>query len=266
VVAGAVAAGIARSEGPTLLLDLGTNGEAMIAAGGDLLAASAAAGPAFEGAGLSSGLPAVPGAIESAWLDAGELHVRAIGDEKPLGICGSGLLDLLAALLEAGALDRGGRLRPEGPLAARVHESAAGTHVDVADGVALTQLDVRAAQLAKAAVQVAVDVLVAEAGLGAADVREVVVAGAFGSHLRPASLAAIGVIPPAWVERVALAGNGALAGAEAMLVSSAARREAERVAGTVRTLPLAERPDFQERFLAALDFPSPATSGTARPA
>lgn len=255
-VAAVVATGLAEREGATLLLDLGTNGEAVLASRSGMVAASAAAGPAFEGGGIACGMRAEPGAIERAWFDGTDLCVGTVRDVRALGICGTGLLDITASLLTAGAIDASGRMRAEGPLARLVRETPEGLVFDVADGVTLSQNDVRQVQLAKAAVEVAVEVLLSESGLGYDDVREVLVAGGFGAHLRPASLVALGIIPASWAERVTAVGNAALAGASAMLVSSAARSDAERVARAVRTVPLAERFDFQPRFITALEFPS----------
>ena len=255
-VAGLLATGLAQRSDDALLVDLGTNGEVVLVSGGDIYAASAAAGPAFEGYGLTSGMRAEPGAIEAVWLDGDVLGVRTIGGERPRGLCGSGLVDLLALLLATGALDSSGRLRLEGPLAARVVETPGGRVFEVSSDVLLTQQDIRQAQLAKAAVQVAIEAVLVEAGRSVETVAEVLVAGGFGSHLRPASLAAVGVVPGAWTERVTLAGNAALAGASAMLLSSAARREADDLAKRVHTVDLAGRPDFQMRFIAALAFPA----------
>jgi uncharacterized 2Fe-2S/4Fe-4S cluster protein (DUF4445 family) len=257
-VAGLLGSGLAGRRDDALLVDLGTNGEVVLVSGGSIYAASAAAGPAFEGYGLRSGMRAEPGAIEAVWLDGDELGLRTVGGDRPRGLCGSGLVDLLALLLATGALDVSGRLQPEGPLAARVVETATGRAFELSSDVLLTQQDVRQAQLAKAAVQVAIEMVLAEAGRPAETVAEVLVAGGFGSHLRPASLAAVGVVPRAWSERVTLAGNAALAGASAMLLSSAARREADSLAARVHTVDLAGRPDFQRRFIAALAFPSAA--------
>ena len=252
-LAGVLATELTSRGAPTLLIDLGTNGEVVLAADGRLLAASAAAGPAFEGAGLSSGMGAEPGAIERVWLDEG-LGYSTIADEPARGLCGSGLIDLLAVLLDAGALDESGRLHMSGPLAPRMREDAEGRRVVLSGEVGLTQKDVRAAQLAKAAVQVAVEVVLSEAGLGDDDVGDVLVAGGFGSRARPTALATLGVIPASWVERVTFAGNTALAGAARLLLSSAARRESERIATLTKAVPLAERSDFPARFLDALEF------------
>ena len=256
-VAGLLAWGLVERADDVLLVDLGTNGEVVLVSRGEIYAASAAAGPAFEGFGLTSGMRAEPGAIEAVWLDGDVLGLRTIGGDRPRGLCGSGLIDLLALLLTTGALDPSGRLQPEGPLAARVADFPGGRVFEVSSDVLLTQQDVRQAQLAKAAVQVAIEMVLAEAGRSVGTVGEVLVAGGFGSHLRPASLAAMGVVPEAWTSRTTLAGNAALAGASVMLLSSAARHEADELAKRVRTIELAGRSDFQARFIAALAFPHP---------
>jgi uncharacterized 2Fe-2S/4Fe-4S cluster protein (DUF4445 family) len=260
-VAALIATGLDGRKRDTVLVDLGTNGEVVLASKGQLCAASAAAGPAFEAYGLSSGMRAEPGAIETVWLDGDVLGIRTVGEQRPRGLCGSGLIDLLALLLDTGALDATGRLQPEGPLATRVVETPAGRAFEVASGVTLTQQDVRQAQLAKGAVQAAIATVLDEAGRPAEGVAEILVAGGFGSHLRPASLAAIGVVPLDWAERVTLAGNAALSGASAMLLSSVARREADSLARRVRTVVLAGRPEFRERFVASLEFPQPDAEG-----
>ncbi len=256
-IAGLLATGLASRPDDALLVDLGTNGEVVLVSGGSIYAASAAAGPAFEGYGLTSGMRAESGAIEAVWLDGDVLGIRTIDGQRPRGLCGSGLIDLLAVLLRTRALDVSGRLQPEGPLASRVVETPGGRVFEVSSDVLLTQQDVRQAQLAKAAVQVAIEMVLAEAGRPADGVAEVLVAGGFGSSLRPASLAAVGVVPHAWTGRVTLAGNAALAGASAMLLSGASRREADALARRVRTVDLAGDPDFQRRFIAALSFPAP---------
>jgi uncharacterized 2Fe-2S/4Fe-4S cluster protein (DUF4445 family) len=254
-LAGLIATRLDGRTDDAILLDLGTNGEVVLVSQGGLFAASAAAGPAFEGYGLTDGMRAEPGAIETVWLAGDEFGEGTVGDERPKGLCGSGLIDLLAVLLSSGALDSSGRLQMEGPLAARVTDVAEGRVFEVASDVVLTQNDVRQAQLAKGAVQAAIESVLIAAGRGPGDVREVLVAGGFGSHLRPASLAAVGIVPPEWAERVTLAGNAALAGASAMLLSGRVRENASRLAASVRTVALAQDPDFQRRFIQALAFP-----------
>ena len=261
VVAGVLATRLDAAERPTLYVDLGTNGEIVLAVPGrPLLAASAAAGPALEGAGIERGMRAEPGAIERVWLDeAGDLALATVGGFPPVGICGSGALDLLAAMLEAGALAADGRIAGEvaGPLASRVAERD-GVRLFVVDehsGVALSQHDVRQLQLAKGAVRAAIDLVLAEAGLAPEAVAEVLVAGGFGLHVDGAALERIGMVPTGWGERLTFLGNAAKEGGRRALVDSGSRLRARDIARSIRPLSLAEHPAFQSHFLGALDFP-----------
>jgi uncharacterized 2Fe-2S/4Fe-4S cluster protein (DUF4445 family) len=256
-VAGALASGLGDREDGVLLIDLGTNGELVLRTAGRTLAASAAAGPAFEGVEISSGMRAEDGAIDRVAYRDGALIVSTIGGAAPVGVCGTGLIDAVAAMLEAGALDPTGRLRAEGPLAANVVETGDGAAFVLAPSVELTQHDVRALQLAKGAVATALEILLEEAGVASEAVSDVIVAGAFGSGADVGSLVRIGALPAMWLERVRFAGNAALAGSERMLLDPAARELAREFARDARAVPLASRPDFQARFLAALDFPAP---------
>ncbi|MDI6843063.1 MAG: ASKHA domain-containing protein [Anaerosomatales bacterium] len=258
-IAGLVAARLDSASDPRLFVDLGTNAEVVLWTGGCWLAASAAAGPALEGAGLSCGMRAVPGAIEAATLEEGDLRLETIGGAEPTGLCGSGALSLAAALLDAGILDASGRMRESaGRLGSRVVErdGQRAFVLDDAGALLFTQKDVRAVQLAKGAVRAAVELLLAEAGLAALDVAEVLVAGGFGRRLDGAALARTGTLPGVWRERLRFVGNAALEGARAALVSSTARAEAERLARRIVTLDLASDPRFQRRFVESLDFPS----------
>ena len=262
VVAGVLATRLDEAERPTLYMDLGTNGEIVLSVPGrPLLAASAAAGPALEGAGIERGMRAEPGAIERVWLDeAGDLVLATVGGFPPVGICGSGVLDLLAVMLDTGALAADGRIAGEvaGPLATRVAERD-GVRVFVVDehsGVALSQHDVRQLQLAKGAVRAAIDLVLAEAALAPDAVAEVLVAGGFGLHVDGAALERIGMVPDGWGERLTFLGNAAKEGARVALLDSGARRRADDIARSIRTLSLAEHPEFQSHFLGALDFPS----------
>ncbi len=256
VVAGMVATHFATREYPTLLLDLGTNGELVLRVGDTTVATSAAAGPAFEGMSISDGMRAEPGAIERVSLEGGDLRVETVAGGLARGLCGSGLLDTVAVLLDAGVIDATGLMSAAGPLAGRVSASEAGVRFEVAPGVHLTQQDVRQVQLAKGAVVVATDILLEEAGVAAGEIREVLIGGGFGSRLRPASLVRLGIVAAEWAGRITFCGNTALAGASAMLLDKAALRDAALVATGVRTIPLATRPDFERRFLAALGFPT----------
>ncbi len=260
IVAGLLATQPSAEEGPVVFMDLGTNGEIVLVTADGMTAASAAAGPALEGAGIESGMRAEPGAVERVWLDEGDLVIATIGGFPPVGVCGSGALDLLAAMLDAHVLDASGRMLDEAPGAIgwRVfeHGDVRAFVIDADAGILLTQKDVRQLQLAKGAVRTALDLLLAEAGVAPCDVAHVLVAGGFGLHIDGASLARIGMIPPEWAEKLTFVGNTSKEGARAALVSSSTRRTAEEIATSVRTLSLAEHPDFQTRYIASLDFPA----------
>jgi len=258
ITAGMLAAALADRVTATLYVDLGTNGEIVLAARGNLLAASTAAGPALEGASIECGMRAEPGAIEQVELVDGALRFRVIGERRPAGICGSGLLDLVAALLDAGVLDASGRLVDSvgHPLRERLteREGVRAFVVDSGADIVLTQRDIRQVQLALGAVRAGIEILLAEAPLEPSAVASVVIAGGFGYHVRTSSLVGVGLFPPAWLDRITFEGNAALTGARMMLLGTAAREKARTVAERVRTLDLAAHPGFQQRFLDALNF------------
>jgi len=264
-VAAVLATGLDVSERPRLLIDLGTNTEVVLGSRDGLICTSAAAGPAFEGAVIAYGMRAVPGAIDRVSLAGDDLEISVIGDEQPVGLCGSGLIDAVAALLQAGVLEPSGRIRERGELTA-LPASLRDRVVDAADGrrvrlggsderpVFLTAADVRELQLVKASIAAAVQLLLERSGTRAEDVAAVYLAGAFGGTIREASARAIGLLPlpDAPVEFV---GNAAGAGARLALVDRRARARAERIAALARVVELATDPAYHEAFVAALAFP-----------
>ncbi|MBE0476042.1 MAG: DUF4445 domain-containing protein [Coriobacteriia bacterium] len=254
LTAGLLATGLAGRDETAVLVDLGTNGEMLLRAPGVMIATSAAAGPALEGATVSCGMRAEAGAIERVEWASGDLAFTTIAEERPAGLCGSGLLDLVAVLLEAGALDSSGRLAPApgGALGRRVTEAGGRTAIRLAGGTLLTQGDVRQVQLAKGAVRAGLDLLLAEARVDAGEIARVLVAGGFGLHVRPSALTRMGLLPAVWEDRVVFAGNTALSGALRALLSASARAEADALASSVRTLDPAAHPEFQRRFIERL--------------
>lgn len=255
--AAALLAILALDEGaPLLLVDLGTNAEIALMDGERLVVASAAAGPAFEGGGVSCGGPAVPGAIEHVELDgAARLQASVIGGGEPTHLSGSGVVSLVALLRESGHLDADGRLREEGPLASRFARDDAGVlgvRIDDAASrpVVFTQLDVRAVQLAKAAVRVAVDAVL-DAWQGSAE-PATRIAGAFGSALRVRDLVMLGVLPASLAGRAESVGNAALDGAALVALEPALAEAARGLAGRARHIDLAQDPGFAHRLLAAI--------------
>ncbi len=268
-VAAVVAAGLDRAEAPTLLIDLGTNSEVVLSAPEGLLCTSASAGPAFEGATIHHGMRAVPGAIERLQVAAdGTARVETVGGEAPVGLCGSGLIDAVAELVRVGVVEVSGRVRTpdelEGWCAADLCRSVqaapdAGRAVRLAGrgdrAVLLTARDIRELQLVKGSIAAAVSLLLGEAGLEAESLDEVLIAGAFGSHIHVASARAIGLVPPLASGRVRPVGNAAGAGARLALVDRRARQRVEEAAARASFVELAERPDYQVAFVEALPFP-----------
>lgn len=252
IVAGMLAAGMREGAEPTLLIDIGTNGEIALAAGGRLHACSTAAGPAFEGAHISCGMGGVEGAINWAALD-GCLRFGTIGNAKPAGICGSGLIDLVSGLLDCGAIDDTGRL--DGDAAPSWLPVEGGKIVlDAEAGIHITGRDIREVQLAKGAIAAGVEVLAREAGVKLGDIAHVYLAGGFGSYMDKRSAARIGLIPSELADRTVAIGNSSGAGAKAALLSGEAMAEAERLARAVRYVELSARPDFQDLFMDKMMF------------
>lgn len=256
-VAGILSTHLLDHAGTVMLVDIGTNGEVVLkTSAGNLFATSAAAGPAFEGAGIRFGMAAESGAIEHAWLEDGELGTRVVGDGTPRGICGSGLVDLVAALLDGGTLDRSGSLHADvGALGQRVVERDGILALSVVDDVILTQHDVRQVQLAKGAIRAAAEMLVDRAGIATREVDAVLVGGGFGSSLSGASLTRIGLLPCEWGPRTAFVGEVSLRGAARWLTDDQARVAAAELVDDVTVVDLAAEQGFQELFVSRLDFP-----------
>ena len=231
-----------------MLIDVGTNGEIVIKKGGEYVAASTPAGPAFEGVGLHSGMMAVDGAIERIRVkEGGEPEYSVIGGGEAKGICGSGYIDLLAELLRAGLLSRDGRL-VRGP---RVREldGVLAYVIDEGRGIALTQQDVRKLQLAIGAVKLTARFLMKMTGVSAEDLEKVVVAGDFGYHLDARNAMEVGLLPMVDENTVEYVGNGSLTGAELYMVSQDYRRLALELAAECRVL---DAPRDTRSFIAEL--------------
>lgn len=243
-----------------LFADLGTNGEMALVSDGELICCATATGPAFEGANISQGMQARDGAIVSCRFEGGAFRISSLGNAEPVGVCGSGLIDALAACLEAGLVDETGRmLAPDELPADRAHLAALRggkpvVRLTPTGTVALTQKDVRALQLAKAAVSAGISCLLDEAGLAVDQIDEFVIGGAFGAHLRPAAAAAIGLFPKELLPKVRLVGNCAGAGACAALLSHEARERMEAVARAARYVELSLDEGFSEAYIDAMEF------------
>ena len=231
-----------------LVMDIGTNTEISLIHGGRIWSASAPSGPALEGGHIGCGMRAAEGAIERVRLEDGRLAVDTIGRKPAIGLCGSGVLDTLAVLRRGGLVSAQGRLAQAHPDIVAV-PGKGGRAVRLAPEVLLTQDDVRAVQLAKAAIRTATELLLDEAGIVAAAIERFVIAGAFGAYIDVASGIDIGLFPALPRERFRQVGNAAGAGVRRLLASTAARARARELARACRYTELSSRGDFQKAFL-----------------
>ena len=271
IVAGMLASGMDRDKRVRLFIDVGTYCEIVLGDGQRLLATAAPAGPAFEGAAIRCGMRATDGAVEVVKISPDDVRLQVIGDAPPAGLCGSGLVDAVAALVDVGLLDTSGRLlsvdkaRETLPgLADRLSEVDGervfvlhwhGEPGDAANAVYLSQRDVRELQFAKAAIATGWRLLVAELGVAESDIQQVLLAGSFGSYLSPANAVRIGLVPKIPVLRIVSAGNVAGEGAKMTLLSVRERAGARTLLAEVRYVELSDRPDFNDRFIEQLAFP-----------
>jgi uncharacterized 2Fe-2S/4Fe-4S cluster protein (DUF4445 family) len=263
-VGGDVTAGILATDmdlpgGTRLFVDVGTNGEIVLARNGGLFAVSAAAGPALEGGHLSRGMHAMPGAVASAVVDAaGEWRLGVIGDVEPRGFCGSGIIELLAAMLRAGVMDASGELLKGRPGVRLEGRQVVFAPLPEYPRLVVTQEDVRAVQLAVGALSAARKVLLREQGVDEEELQEVLLAGSFGAHLDLGATEVLGLLPtggPSGRVRE----DAALEGTAACAVSAETCDRAVAVANRVRHVNLAER-GFEKTFLDCLAFPGGETS------
>ena len=262
ITAGLLASGMDRDPRIRLFIDIGTNCEIVLGGRDWLLATAAPAGPAFEGAAIRCGMRAADGAIEAVALAGdGDLKLTVIGDAEPAGLCGSGLVDAVTVLVQAGLLDASGRFVASDD-ARRIAPRLAGRLATIGkervfmlhEGVYLAQRDVRELQFAKAAIATGWRILLEEAGLTADDVKQVLLAGSFGSYLSPKSAIRIGLVPDVPVSRVVAAGNVAGEGAKMALLSVRERAAGLALLEEVRYVELSDRPDFNDRFIDQLGF------------
>ncbi len=259
-----VATRIHERPGHWLAIDIGTNGEVVLSSQGRLLTCSTAAGPAFEGGCISQGMRAVAGAVHK--VDFGQDPIcSVIGHAKPRGLCGSGLLDAVSEMIRAGILHRTGRiLQPEEcpshlprSLRDRIERTDSGARFVLEQGetpVAVTQKDIREVQLAKGAIRAGIEVLMKEAGISGSDLNGVLLAGAFGSNLRPESIEGIGMLPDVPIEIITPVGNAAGTGAVIALLSRESIDLASMLASRTEHIELSVRKEFQRIFLTAMEF------------
>jgi uncharacterized 2Fe-2S/4Fe-4S cluster protein (DUF4445 family) len=269
IVADIVATGIARERVTRLLVDVGTNGEIVVGNEDRVVTTAAPAGPAFEGGQILHGMRATEGAIEGVILDAAEepgggVRLQVIGgDVEPRGICGSGLIDIVAQLRLNGLLADGGMLLSPDEAVELGHPFAGRLHVDdegvrrfaLTDEVVITQKDIRELQQAKGAIATGIEAAMRARGLAAEDLDEVLLAGSFGTYIDPLGARVLGLVPPVAVEKIRAVGNTASEGAKMALLSFREREVAFELPAFVEYLELSGVEDFNERFIANVGFP-----------
>lgn len=252
-----------KSEEVKLVIDIGTNGEIALGSREKIVACSAAAGPAFEGAQISSGMRGAVGAIDHVFY-RDKLEYSVIGGRKPLGVCGSALLDTVAGLVELGIVNKRGKLlafeQLTNPMAQRFKENliqyegqgafllAEGSITGHGRPIMITQGDIRELQMAKGAMAAGVRVLMETYGIQAQDIKEVLLAGAFGNYLNPHSACVIGLIPYELESKIKMIGNAAGTGAKLALLSSIEFRRAKKIAESVKFVELGSYPKFNKIF------------------
>ena len=246
ITAGLLGAGLNEKAGKALFIDVGTNGEMALGGTDGFLSCAVASGPAFEGAGISCGMPAGKGAVNKVWLADGGLSYEVIGGGEAKGLCGSGLLDLAACLLELGYIDESGCLEKNENGEAAFY---------LTEKVFIDQRDVRQLQLAKAAVAAGIRILLQSAELGFDALDALYLAGGFGNRLRPESAVKIGMLPEEMLGRIKTAGNTSLAGAERALLVSEARAALREIKDKCGYIELSSHKGFNDCFVDEMFFP-----------
>ena len=255
-VAMLLATGVRQSEGPVVALDIGTNTEVSLVHDGKFTSVSCASGPAFEGGHIKHGMRAATGAVERLRITGGSIQYQTIDEAPPVGICGSGILDALAQLYLAGVVDEGGKIKDNHP---RVRTDKRQREFVLVDektrggqpAITITRHDVRELQLAKAAIRTGIQVLLEASGCAEDDIKQVIIAGAFGTYIDVTSAVTVGMLPSLPLGRFRQAGNAAGMGAKLALVSLKQRAAAQTIASKVRYIELASVPNFQSIFVQA---------------
>jgi uncharacterized 2Fe-2S/4Fe-4S cluster protein (DUF4445 family) len=272
IVAAILASGLDESEPLNLLIDIGTNGEIVLGNKSRLVTCSTAAGPAFEGAQIRNGVGGIPGAIDSVTRQGEGFSYSTIAGAPPLGICGSGIVDLLAFLLETGIVDETGRLisrdeaaSPEArayPFRNNIIEQDGESaflivpEEDSAVGSALcmSQKDVREIQLAKAAIAAGIDTLIRRLEIRVEDIENLFLAGGFGSYIHKDSAVEIGLLPGELRDKIRVVGNAAGKGAAMYLLSAEAAARCERICAKAEYIELSSSPEFQDSYIEKMTF------------
>ncbi|MCX5713652.1 MAG: ASKHA domain-containing protein [Candidatus Omnitrophica bacterium] len=263
VTAGVIASGLYKQEELSVLIDIGTNGEIVIGNKEFLISCAASAGPAFEGSGVSAGMRASNGAIQKIRISPGSLEssYSVIGNTKPLGICGSGYIDLLSEMLKAGILDKGGEIKDSKCALIRQRDNVREFIVvpkeksGTGEPIVINEADIENLKRAKAAIYSALSILIKHMGFSFNDIKKIFIAGGFGTYLDMEKAISIGLLPDMNKKKFEFIGNSSLAGAREALLSEEAREKADEVARKMAYLELSTEPGYMDEYMAALFFP-----------
>ncbi|QHI72949.1 ASKHA domain-containing protein [Aminipila terrae] len=269
ITAGIITTDLMKCDNGRLFIDIGTNGEIVLTGNGRAVACSTAAGPAFEGSSIKQGMRAARGAIERVDILEEEVRISVIGDDIPIGICGSGIIDAVGEMIRVGIVDKSGRLLGREKLIKKGISENILKHVrqnektndfvlffsqDGKKDVVISQKDVREVQLAKAAISAGVSILMKEIGITSDNLKSISIAGAFGSYIRNSSAINVGLLPEIQKDKILSLGNSAGIGASMLLLSKDCREESEKVAKRIEHIELAARSDFQDQYMMAMMF------------
>jgi len=259
IVSGLLAIHYETLELPVLFLDIGTNGEMVLFLNNQIVATSTAACPCFEGVTISSGMRASAGAIEHIRLEE-KLSFDVIGGGKPRGICGSGLVEAVSELVRVGLVSPRGRLQDKegnevpGKYKKYLFEKNGKRYFQLSDGVAISQEDIRQVQLAKAAIRAGAEILLATCNIKPEELKTVIIAGAFGYHLKEESLFRTGFLPPLKNARILYVGNSSLEGAVRLLLNEELLSKSVSIARTAHVLELSQTTEFENVFIREMHF------------
>jgi uncharacterized 2Fe-2S/4Fe-4S cluster protein (DUF4445 family) len=260
ITSGILAAQLTELAGISLFIDIGTNGEMALSKDGSLSVTSTAAGPAFEGMNIACGMRAAAGAIETFAITNDVLKMNTIGGEPAIGICGSGLIDIVGELTSHGIIGKNGKIRdgnlPE-RLAKRLIKREGKTVFSLSENVYISQKDIRQVQLAKGAIRAGVEALLITQDVTAQEVDRVFIAGSFGYHLNPDSLIHIGLLPQSFRNKIQFLGNTSKSGGQAFLLNQFVRGRMAEAVKEIHVIELATMNNFDRLFAKCLEFGLP---------
>lgn len=251
-----------HKDGISLIIDIGTNSEVVLGDNGRLVCCSSAAGPAFEGASISQGMRATIGGIKGARIYKDQLELDIVGDGTPIGICGSGIIDIIGELVQEGIIDETGRIvsptETTSLLRDRIIQGEGNDFLLSSpwsrDVVKITQKDIREVQMAKAAIYAGIMTLLEEKGISLSQIDQVYLAGAFGNNINIRNAIRIGLLPDIPIEKFAFIGNGSLEGGALFLLSQIAEDEVIKISKDIEHIELANNSNFRDLFIHSMNF------------